>query len=111
MAKGVSKAPYVRPAKPKTAKQMEKAARNVERAKLRNERLAAEAKAKSDNRKANLEDYRHNLHRAENEAAFVQTALNGPSGNILRNWLKNRPAMYPLVKRFFDERPKLKVAA
>jgi hypothetical protein len=42
---------------------------------------------------------------------FVQASLSGPSGFALKRWLKNRPATYERVKRFFDERPQLKQAA
>lgn len=107
MAKGVTKAPQApRMPRPKTAAQLAKAERNKAAYEKRTKILAERERAKNEARKANVEEYRTNLFRAQFEEQFVKDALAGPHGNILRNWLKNRPALFVLVERFFNDRPK-----
>jgi hypothetical protein len=95
------KVAHVRTAKPKTPKQLAKAAANVAAYNRRNERLKERNKADAERRK----ELAAKFHKDRNDKAYIDAAMNGPHAFILNRWLKGREATIERVVRFFQQRP------
>lgn len=107
MAKGDVKVEQVKIKKPRTAVQKAadeaKKERNIRLANERLERLQMQQRIENEAKAAAIAQ----AARQEAEAAYVQSALNGPHAAYLRGWLVLRMPTFERVSRFFAERPNL----
>lgn len=107
MANQKEKPSNVRVPKGKSPRQLAKRDANIKAAQERLAKLQAKQRAEQEARKAGVAEYQAKQAEAVNQQRYIDAAMNTGPHLILKRWLRDRPATFDRIKRFFDERPHL----